>query len=1317
MAEQLVNGEHPLALELKSLRAAVGRFQEEAHASALKLQRHSLDVSKVQQRAVQLERESEVLRSELHVLRTTPHPDADPSSPPSTQIQELTLSLRRLSHKLTLTEESLLSKTTELATTHANLTKSRAALEEAYALGARVRGREEAGLARERDAEWKIKRLEEEKKMTDGVLGEYARLVRSLEAKLASARTSVTSPTTPDTPEIWKENGHARTSSTSSISEPLSSSLLDATFNLKQLTSQFQSGNEALHREVERLRAELEVANSKLEGEKKGEKTVLAEFGRAKAELEKLRIEDGSAAKMVARYMQFSQSSTNTLLNTLSALKTRHAATLATLSEQNNELSLQRKSLESENEVLRDRLDEVGAELAKEVYGRRREVGLRIKMGGREEGVREGLGRWVRRGEEALKRLGTAQDGEARESEEMQALLAMSQDARILLASLDEGLFDAETALTASGAKARGILLEAGLDGLLDELKAESERTAKAECHLIELKAMVAKVSAAMDEAAAIAGQEMEDQEDLAKSLQDSSRNSIPVYPDEPPQPPPKAFDRLVDSKTQPEEKVEEPPALSSGLVTVHDTPPSTNTANDTFLTHDTATDAPSSSGVRPRVSPDPELASSVPPSSDDGHISTFDTLTDVDKPGAPTPNKVAHFIPEPSTFIPISAEPPLPEAAEPDPDPAAKVPPPPEVEVEMQVDAPVVVPTISANLEVAEALQVTEDILRGGEISGATDLEEQETTPMTETAGLDKDDMQQTTAISTISFLPTASSSSVVDIANQEDEDQPQTTTGPTDNTNTVAFPIAPPAAPAPPSPTDPAPKLGDGVVPPSIAEKTLPDAPAPSVGELPPEFPSVPVVPPAAVPIVAPAPLEPARLLNELQNPACELIELEPEATPPPAPHPLLAELSKVSKRYDDLQCAFRDCHLALEGLKTSLASSSASKTFTPSVGVPREILDAAVGRLDDYTEDVRVELEIKVGDEELLAKGYEALLSVPGALSSSNTKNTGGDDDDPPTQLEAEAQIQAFVSGSDPAVRKARETFERKLGDVQHDIAQLKRAVHDPESLHSSSSAPPVSVPDLSSTSSLTSPQPTKPDTGGWTSWIRGSPSTSRPSSPAPPTTFGNIMTNPRLRHSPSLGAGQLQSNGHGYANDHQQQQAQDSRSRRGSFFGLNLGGGEKEKSTDPLTSLGLRVPMPSFASFSSFNSANPVSPPPSSSSSPFGFGAFHSAVSPTFNYGGLGVGTPTPTRTRTVSTMYMLGLSSPGSATGPGRMSRSVSGSGSGSPLGMSRQTSLSSQSSQSVAKKGAEREVKRVSEEVGEETDEDESEDDDDLDVE
>jgi hypothetical protein len=58
----------------------------------------------------------------------------------------------------------------------------------------------------------------------------------------------------------------------------------------------------------------------------------------------------------------------------------------------------------------------------------------------------------------------------------------------------------------------------------------------------------------------------------------------------------------------------------------------------------------------------------------------------------------------------------------------------------------------------------------------------------------------------------------------------------------------------------------------------------------------------------------------------------------------------------------------------------------TLTP---IPIDILRAAVSRLDNYTEDVRVEVEIGISDEEVLAKGYEVLLCFPGALSSADLR----------------------------------------------------------------------------------------------------------------------------------------------------------------------------------------------------------------------------------------------------------------------------------------------------------------------------------------
>jgi len=492
-------------------------------------------------------------------------------------------------------------------------------------------------------------------------------------------------------------------------------------------------------------------------------------------------------------------------------------------------------------------------------------------------------------------------------------------------------------------------------------------------------------------------------------------------------------------------------------------------------------------------------------------------------------------------------------------------------------------------------------------------------------------------------------------------------------------------------------------------VAHETsaIEDAPSSST----PTLPSVeddPSTPTVLETTVQPLPSEdpPSQTQHPITFPSAPII-VTPERNP--SPHPLLADLARVSKRYDDLQRAFRDCHLALEGLKVSLTSS---ELHTSTMPIPVDILEAALGRLDDYTEDARVELEIRVSDEALLAKGYEALLCVPGAMAASipirdGEEHASKSDEPTPIRSEVEKQIEEFVLGDDSVVRKARETFMRKLEDVQHDIVSLKRAIYDPDSLtiplsaSSSSSSPHFqNLTPSASTSTLNLAATSKPDSanggGGWTSWIRGSPS--RPSSPAQPAmgpapTFGNIMTSPRLRHSPSTGNFQNQ--------PQTQTQNQGSGSRRGSFFNLGAGAASPDVQTkDPLAQLGLKISMPNFGMSShGVHSAGPLF-----GGGGYGYSGVASILSPTSPLAPLGVAGPTSTagRTRTVSSsMYMLGLGAVGST---GRISRSTSssgtsvgGSGIGSPLGMSRQVSSSSSHAEDYERVGG-----KVEEEGGEE---------------
>lgn len=231
-------------------------------------------------------------------------------------------------------------------------------------------------------------------------------------------------------------------------------------------------------------------------------------------------------------------------------------------------------------------------------------------------------------------------------------------------------------------------------------------------------------------------------------------------------------------------------------------------------------------------------------------------------------------------------------------------------------------------------------------------------------------------------------------------------------------------------------------------------------------------------------------------------------PSPTPPTSPPQasLIESLAKVKHRYDDLQRAFRDCHIALRDLKTDIDD-------LPSRDVTL-VLKTAVGRLDDYNEDARVELEIRVSDEERIYAGYETLLSIPGAMSEEVDAE------------QMENDIRAFIDGTDPGVSRAMHQFSRKLDDLQHDIASLKQALHE---LQASEEEPQAS-------SANASPS--------WTSWTGGLLGSTRPASPTP--SFGSVMTSPRLRHTSSL-----------------------SQIRRAA---------SEPTSSDPFAGLGLRIPMP-------------------------------------------------------------------------------------------------------------------------------------------
>ncbi|KAJ7216759.1 hypothetical protein C8J57DRAFT_1483047 [Mycena rebaudengoi] len=116
----------------------------------------------------------------------------------------------------------------------------------------------------------------------------------------------------------------------------------------------------------------------------------------------------------------------------------------------------------------------------------------------------------------------------------------------------------------------------------------------------------------------------------------------------------------------------------------------------------------------------------------------------------------------------------------------------------------------------------------------------------------------------------------------------------------------------------------------------------------------------------------------------------------------HQLLSDLETASKHYDTLQRAFRDCHFALRELHAALGPSSPTFTaplpanlHTVLTAKQHAVLRNAVERLHNCTEDERVELEMRVADEQVPARGIATtiLQLQPGSASGDKTSSMRG------------------------------------------------------------------------------------------------------------------------------------------------------------------------------------------------------------------------------------------------------------------------------------------------------------------------------------
>ncbi len=235
-----------------------------------------------------MERENTRLKEEIAVLRD--NPDSTPTET-AFQVPELTLALRRLSDKLTAVENTLLERTKEAVDARSELASAQHEVEAARALAAEARAREEEGLARERELERKVRATEEEQRMSDLVVQEYAALVRKLEGR----------PKAPSTPTSVSSMDIQRSSSGSATT--LADSLVEGKLGLQKLLEEFNGRNERLQSDMDKLHGDNGLLYKELEVARRTADHDRDELARALHELDKYRADDNTATKMVSRYM------------------------------------------------------------------------------------------------------------------------------------------------------------------------------------------------------------------------------------------------------------------------------------------------------------------------------------------------------------------------------------------------------------------------------------------------------------------------------------------------------------------------------------------------------------------------------------------------------------------------------------------------------------------------------------------------------------------------------------------------------------------------------------------------------------------------------------------------------------------------------------------------------------------------------------------------------------------------------------------------------------------------------------------------------
>lgn len=134
------------------------------------------------------------------------------------------------------------------------------------------------------------------------------------------------------------------------------------------------------------------------------------------------------------------------------------------------------------------------------------------------------------------------------------------------------------------------------------------------------------------------------------------------------------------------------------------------------------------------------------------------------------------------------------------------------------------------------------------------------------------------------------------------------------------------------------------------------------------------------------------------------------------PPHVQSVLSSLATLPSRYATTQKALHDCAISLTHLQTTCKTLSTIHQASVST-----ILDG----IHDVIEDVRVEVEIAMADDERSKQGHRAVLTLN------------------PDDKKIKA-AKSFVEGGRIKAKQA--NFEKRLGDVEHDLIELKMVILD-------------------------------------------------------------------------------------------------------------------------------------------------------------------------------------------------------------------------------------------------------------------------------